>query len=1231
MILDRNHSELKQPDNTTRFQLNVCTDPEHKSSVVNEKGTVLCVELPARKVGSITIDRERELYFCEDNSINLINTEQCTITELVRLEDFKFDINYPITGTHRVMRGCESIVYFFDHKNNDRFINIDRLEKHQENGIFDIRKFDFTPEVEHPLIERTILDTGGNMRYGTYNFAVEYLTENQDSLFISQVDINYTPILTSFNKGALNLGTSLPEIGAKPLSRQAIKLTISNIPDYVSFLRIIVFRHTTSDNTIFDTHVVGDLIPVSNSVLEYVYRGFSTDNGDYLVDKNTYLTPKVTYQSSLNGIQVNNICVRYNLKETVRDYSSYQKYASKVRCKYVVQKVSKSEKNIHLLNSTFAGGEIILPCINYVHKDGTISNSFPLIGRQKNLDDQQLVDDIFSTGQVEKWKLYDTSIKDTVPVSGFESSGEFGYYESDDKYTLPPNYCNSEYWGTDAQGDVLEENNIRLFVVPDRSVERMESFNQNSIFPIGIWFDNDTIEYPNDEIVGHYFSITVVNNPNIIAKGLSVESGYLEDNDTQILRTSGKYINSNNELQGNIVDKPMCKFLSGESDIQGNYLTGTHFAVEADWIYDVDSQYDDDVEYDDIFDGNLSYDNLNIDVQKVTALGHGVITAEIRNIENSYLIAPKTIVENRLNNSITNNILAVELPTRFNNDSLIKYAAIKNNVNPIPNIWSLTTRRITELNQNVSFKGEFFICPLEIDNIGDMSVAGINFMDIATAAVMLGGLVGGLIWLFKQGNDIQVWAEYLRRFNVESRVNTYLRHSGSDPCNDNVQANNSYHNVFFKKIVEPYNDKFRIKESICPFFGGYNDDYSYVSQFNKYFNIGLTYDFCSECTGLYPNRVIYSVKSFSEDLSDMYRVNKPNDYIDIPSEHGSIIAIDYVDNRLVVRTEGACYILIPNTQQLQLSETSVQIGTGDFLSIPAQEIRPAKTGYGGQQHKLNSINCEQGLFWVDKLKGEIYRMAGQFNVISSPMERWFDMNLQGNLIMTYDKMHNRMILTNKEKWTLSYCLEYNGWKSFHSYIPEHYIHNGQTFLAEYDKKLWKFGTDEKVYTTYFNLKFPAIVEFIVKDFRTFNSQSVLWHSNTYLIEDYPKDVINLTFDEMVCYNDTQTTGVQKLEFDIQESVFYDDFTTHVKQTDRNYKASPLKDLSISNNIWTTDITPVKQGTQGYMDKLPVATNVQQVEQGEFRSKWIGVRLYFNNNEHKIAFEYADTLKLYSIR
>lgn len=1298
--LNTNTSELSQPDNTYRFGLNVVTDPEHKTSTTNEPSNSLCVDLPAETVGSITIDRNRELYFCADNSINLVDTDACTITELVKLDEFEFDINSPITGTHRIVRGCESVVYFFDHKNKDRYINIDRLSKHKTLGEFDVTKFDFNPEVTHSTISTEILSSGGKLEYGTYNFAVEFLNQNEDTVFVTPVDINYTPITYKNNEGALNISTNLPEIGGKPVSSQSIKIKVINIPEDAILCRIIVFRHITSDGFTSDAHAVGQLIPVNGEELIYTYRGFSPQNGDYLVDKNEYLSKRISYESSLNGIQVQNRLLRYNLKESVKDYSGYQAFASKICCKYVTKKVSKSTKNIYLFNQTLNGGEIILPCINFVHADGTESPSFPLVNRSKLPTDEVMIPNIFennsltittsysqsgnnqtlgfnytfdtfvpniqlkikygnqnpqtfnlnnqqgsvsatfpngifipsvyiitpegetflgffeqnitfehliSTTEIEKWKVYSTAIRDGAPVQGFQQSGRFGYYEISQQYTNPPNYCGDNYWGVDCENNVLLNEKVRLFVVPDRSQEPQEDIN--NIYPIGIYFDESTIDYPDDTVVGHYFSIAITDS-NILSKGIGVNTFLSSDEDNPNTFSFHPLYNPSGDSNTNI-DRPTYNFISNENLIKQEYINADYALHEGSWIINYKEE---NQTYTNLFDTGLPYDTIKMYYFKTTNNDYTLIGPEAQRIIDNYIIPPRTTFENITNYSLANPINYLNLNANFNNGYRFKYLTLKTNIQPITNIWAIVTRRLTELNNNVSFNGEYFISPLQIDNLADMDVLKQGVLDT----------------LFFGSTNVSAYIETLTGFHIESKTNSYLRHDGASNCNKTIQNTENVFNFFLNKIIEPYNDSYKIRSSICPFFPGYNADYSYIQDLNRYFTIGFTYDFCSDCTGLYPNRMIFSSQSFQEDLSDGFRISKANDYIDLPSEHGGIIAVDYVDNRLFVRTEKACYILIPNAQQLELSETTAYIGTGDFLSIPAQELKPTKIGFGGQQHKLDSINFEHGLVWADKERGEIYHIAGDFNIISSDMEKWFGDNLQGDLRFTYDPYHNRVILTNKDKWTLSYCFEIRGWRSWHSYIPEHYNYNGSTFFSVYNNALYKHNSNN--FTVFYDYEWPSIVEFIVKDFQTFKGQSIYWHSNTYLIDTYQKDVKDITFDQMLCYNDVQSTGLQELRLNDENSIYYSNTITDVKETDRNYKASPLKDLAIDNNIWTVDISSIKQDNQGYMDKLPVVdVDKPQVEQGDFRSKWLGVRLYFNNHEHKITFEFGDTLKLYSIR
>ena len=348
-----------------------------------------------------------------------------------------------------------------------------------------------------------------------------------------------------------------------------------------------------------------------------------------------------------------------------------------------------------------------------------------------------------------------------------------------------------------------------------------------------------------------------------------------------------------------------------------------------------------------------------------------------------------------------------------------------------------------------------------------------------------------------------------------------------------------------------------------------------------------------------------------------------------------IIGVDYKDNKLVIRTERSCYFLQPNPQQMETSESNVYIGTGDFLSIPPQELNITPVGYGGQQHKLDSINSPKALIWADRNDGTIHSLGGEYKLLSQDMEKWFidELPTVNNLVFGYDPYLDRLLMTGKDKWTLSYCFKEDGWKSWHSYIPSWYIYNASTFYSIYEGDMWKHNEGE--YSKYYELLFPSIIEMIIKsDGQTFLPQSVIYHANTYDYSNgYEQDVLGYTYDQFLAYNDTQSTGFQTLILNNQDTISFSPTTTNVIQIDRNYKISPLKDLSIDSNIWTTDISSIKQGNnQGYFVKLPqVDVNKPMVEMGTLRGKWLGIWLISNQHQYKISLEFEDVNKQNSIR
>lgn len=1289
--LNLNHHPSKMPQEFYRYAVSKITGEDSLTSISDEPGNRLVLNLPAKIIGSIEIDRYRDVVFLLDNSIRLIDKQNNTIDLLVQLGEFNFNVDYPITGWHRVVRGCEDVVYFFDHMNPDRYINISRPEKQQTNGVFDISKFSFNPDIQHSTIETSILNTGGKLRYGTYNFAIEYLSQNEDTIFITPVDIGYTPIRNpKENQGGLNIDSNLPEVGGKPLSTQSIKINVTNIPEDAALARVIVFRTTTSDGITSDAHVVGELVNMDSTDFEFIYRGFSPTNGDYLVNRNSYLQQHNIYESSLHGLHVEGRQLRYNLKESIRDYSNYQEKASKVCAKYVVDSVPKDDPNLYLLNRTFLGGEIILPYINYVHRDGTISRSFPLVGRSKQNSDSNLVDDVVTTKRVtvnitnvnvgddvyfdyefdsvpdnwqfevhytnqqsqtssnllqsgslafdfngggfgniliylitpqgrtqigfvnngqeltgsfnitieesERWLLEDTSIPDTTSIDGYYASGEFGYYEISQQYVNPPNYCGNDYWGVDCEGNQLQDTPVRLFVVPDRSKVIHE--DNDNIYPIGIYFDN--IEYPNTDIVGHYFSVAIIES-NIVSKGVLLETFLSFDSDNpDSLAISGFY----NTDPFDITTKNLAThtYISPDYLVNEEYITGEYVTVEGNYtVQDYTNPFNN---YKDVFHSSLSYNEMTLYSNQNNINTYQALTNQSIGIEKSLSINPRTQTDNITNYSLSNPVQFIETNTDLNG-TRYKYISVKNSLSPITNIWSQRTRRITNLNENISFNGDNFISEFRVDNIADSNV-------------YKRGVISSI---FNTNTSISVQFETLRGFFIESKVNNYLRFNGTSKCNTTYQVTDDSFSLIFDKVTERFETKLRFRDSICKFFGGYNPDYSYIQQLNRYTPLRFTYDFCSDCTGIYPNRIIFSKKSFQNDLSDNLRIFRPNDFIDIPSDTGSIIGVDYKDNKLIVRTEQSCYFIQPNNQELQLSASTVNIGTGDFLSIPAQELNTVKQGYGGQQHKLDSINTEHGLIWSDRQRGEIYQIGGSFKELTTDMYPWFNnklpLNPNNHLIFTYDNQHKRLLITKLNEWTMSYCFRVNGWKSWHHYIPDWYLKDIDTFYSVYTNNIYKHDNQTK--NVFYNLNFDSTIEFIIRDTNTFRPYSVYWFGDT--------------FDHIVCYNNNQSTGKQILNLTVDDNIFIDNESIDLIVTDDNHKASPIKDMATSNIVWDTDISSIKQGlNQGYADQIPIIDiNKPLVEQGDFNNKWFAVRLIKDTSESDGIIHWYETYDLYSIR
>ena len=444
-------------------------------------------------------------------------------------------------------------------------------------------------------------------------------------------------------------------------------------------------------------------------------------------------------------------------------------------------------------------------------------------------------------------------------------------------------------------------------------------------------------------------------------------------------------------------------------------------------------------------------------------------------------------------------------------------------------------------------------------------------------------------------------------FYGESEVNTALRHMRYGTAQDVSKSK------YFPKYGLVYNDMLDLlwkndlvyqglststsdpdyvtniiqanKANINEYF--YNNDYSKEQTEKPAFPLPLGYDYCNKCLNKFPHRLVYSQKSYQEELADNYLYTLANSYRDIPANGGEINDLFRKSDELYVKTFQSLWKLETKPQQLQTGTSTIQIGIGDFLSIPPREVNSTKTGFAGGQTRWDLNVNEYGALFADQLQGKVFHFSGELKEISNEGNRnWFEENLPSKLmklypnykyydstssplgvglISTYDSRHKRWILTKKEiypidtntttytnekwyhnntiipnpyerpdlfqnlSWTLSYDLSEGHWVSYHSYLPN-YMYNTQSKF--YTNKLgtdfsWEHNTPN--YQTFYNIKHPYTFEFVVNDnplaTKTFNSVHYITKVSEYdsTYRQY-KDIKYDTFDKALFYNDYQSSG-----------------------------------------------------------------------------------------------------------
>jgi len=488
----------------------------------------------------------------------------------------------------------------------------------------------------------------------------------------------------------------------------------------------------------------------------------------------------------------------------------------------------------------------------------------------------------------------------------------------------------------------------------------------------------------------------------------------------------------------------------------------------------------------------------------------------------------------------------------------------------------------------------------------------------------------------------EIIGRYNQNFILESDVNFDLRVEGTDT---NAIYNKTQDlNLYILNQAATFDgEAWSLRPGVARQYYRYNLDYNPRSGETPGLPVPFNFDYCSKCLTKYPNRLVWSPKSFTEQITDNFRINLVNDFLTVGESKGEITNIHYEKNRLLTWTEDSVFLLTPNPRVINTDVDTAYVGTGDFLGVPAVEFSQVDHGYGGCQSRLAIVNTEQGVVWADQKAGKIFAFNGQIVELNKGIYSYLRSNLEGdigdfNLMLSYDPYYSRVIVHKKqfsntgqldpkdgstlianESWTMSYSFKYNSWVSWHTWHPKTMFADRDQFYTTLNNSVYRHTSNN--YNNFYGIQGKFQIEYVDKQALTSDLDTIVYYATP---SDYP------TFSEFIVYNDNQSTGIQELQEDNGYYPAWNNMIKIVTSSQDNYRINGIRNLNTAKPTTTSnwsDIQSEYTDDQGYIDKLPanIDYTINQWKLEPLRHKYFQIRLISDTNE-QIVFHLSQTTK-----
>ena len=535
------------------YALNASVENFDSNSVnyQNEPGNELCLNFPEgyQLIGKYFIpEQNKHIFFLTNpyegqSEIGYMDNNDCVYHTFINSTCLNFNINYPIHKAVHKITDCDTEVYWTDGLNPRRFINLNNPPYTTEYGetvcdvttltTIDCNKIKVQPDFSIPTLDASDIVTGGDLKAGTYQFAIQYT---------NSVGIGYTSYYSITNPLPI-ANPDITTLNFDYVVGKSIRVDIGNLDltGYFEYYNLAVIK---TINSITSVELIGTYF-IDGQSTSVTYTGQSKT--DIRLSINDVFEKFPYYDIADDLAAVQDVLVWKGLK--TNDRTSFQKIANQIDLQWQSYRIPATKNySDELVASKYRGylrDEVYAFEVVFLLKNGRQTDGFHIPGRAPLINDLTTIiktqnnDFIGDGSSAPYWKIYNTATvvaqspgySAAADYEGPYEYGEMSYWESLEEYP-----CNTDVWGSLAGQPIRHHKFPDVLVSPIFESPAADYINPvtapRAVFPIGVLLDTnqvkqliinspDLTQEQKDEIEG--FKIVRGNrstNKSIIGKGI---------------------------------------------------------------------------------------------------------------------------------------------------------------------------------------------------------------------------------------------------------------------------------------------------------------------------------------------------------------------------------------------------------------------------------------------------------------------------------------------------------------------------------------------------------------------------------------------------------------------------------------------------------------------------------------------------------------------------------------